>query len=671
MKHHVFSDSHDGTFSTVILIKGTTFDKESIKYYYVTPLIQGGIPAEQIIALDLDYEGKKAPAALVKNCVLNLLPNIKAVGAERVLIADSTYFKAFTGAKQAEANLGYMLPCKHKGFEEIQMTFAPNFTAGTYNDTAYVKIERGVSTLLSHSLDSYIVPGTDIIKHREHPQDVAEIADFLNRLHQHPVLSMDIEAFSLKFWEAGIGSIGFSWDATGGGSFLVDYFPLISRNEQGHWGMQVPNKPVKQLLRNFFENYRGRLIGHNLSYDFKVSIYELFMDHPLDERGKQKGIEVFCRCFDDTKLTTYLVTNTCAQNDLTLKNGAQEYAGNYGQESEDIKDIRRIPPDDLLEYNLIDTMSTFFVFTNTRQRVIDEEQEHVYQEIFLPSVPLFLQVELTGMPLDISRVYEVEGMLGKERADYMDRITSLPLIKEVEEAIRHRKWEKDYADRKAKAKNPDKILPKTYDTFPSDPFNPNSNTQVAELLYEHMGLPVIERTKGKQPAVGGDVLKKLVNHTDNEQYIDTIKALIGFFQVDKILGTFIKAFIENSFEKNGWYYLHGNFNIGGTKSGRLSSSGPNLQNLPSGKKYGKIIKSCFRAPPRWIFCGADFSSLEDRISALTTKDPNKLKVYQGHEIYELEIDGAIHHIRDDAIISYDGTTYTGHEFYEKYSNSAL
>lgn len=54
----------------------------------------------------------------------------------------------------------------------------------------------------------------------------------------------------------------------------------------------------------------------------------------------------------------------------------------------------------------------------------------------------------------------------------------------------------------------------------------------------------------------------------------------------------------------------------------------NLQNIPSsGSEYAKLIKGCFRAPPGWIMLGADFASLEDRISALTTKDPNKLKIY--------------------------------------------
>jgi DNA polymerase-1 len=121
--------------------------------------------------------------------------------------------------------------------------------------------------------------------------------------------------------------------------------------------------------------------------------------------------------------------------------------------------------------------------------------------------------------------------------------------------------------------------------------------------------------------------------------------------VIKILTDFIPSMEAAAEGPDGWHYLFGNFNLGGTISGRLSSSDPNLQNLPANvymdisqdlvdqfpvlapyiKKgklaLGKLIKSCFKAPPGWIFAGLDFASLEDRISALTTKDPNKLKVY--------------------------------------------
>lgn len=116
-----------------------------------------------------------------------------------------------------------------------------------------------------------------------------------------------------------------------------------------------------------------------------------------------------------------------------------------------------------------------------------------------------------------------------------------------------------------------------------------------------------------------------------------LKALIKYAEAAKILGTFINALKEKSvLKEDGNYYLHGNFNMNGTKSGRQSSSNPNLTNLPSGSTYGKLIKSCFKSPKGRVMIGADFDSLEDKISALTTRDPNKMRVYEdgydGHSL---------------------------------------
>lgn len=109
-----------------------------------------------------------------------------------------------------------------------------------------------------------------------------------------------------------------------------------------------------------------------------------------------------------------------------------------------------------------------------------------------------------------------------------------------------------------------------------------------------------------------------------------LKSLIEIGDVNMLLDTFIKTFKEKGIKKgDGLTYLHGNFNICGTVSGRMSSSSPNLMNLPSTRtKYAKIFKQCFRADNKeWIMVGADFNALEDRINALLTKDPNKLNVY--------------------------------------------
>ena len=110
--------------------------------------------------------------------------------------------------------------------------------------------------------------------------------------------------------------------------------------------------------------------------------------------------------------------------------------------------------------------------------------------------------------------------------------------------------------------------------------------------------------------------------------------------------TFIPAFeeaVSDGSEDTVW--LFGSFRLGGTVSGRLSSSRPNLQNTPANSKYGTAVKTCFIPPKDWVFAGADFHSLEDYISALTTKDPNKMNVYL--KGYDGHCFRAAHYYRDE------------------------
>jgi DNA polymerase-1 len=91
--------------------------------------------------------------------------------------------------------------------------------------------------------------------------------------------------------------------------------------------------------------------------------------------------------------------------------------------------------------------------------------------------------------------------------------------------------------------------------------------------------------------------------------INLINDIIELGKASKIVDTFVPAFENKSItKKDGRAYLHGSFNLGGTVSGRLSSSKPNLQQIPSsGSIYAKPVKKCFQAPDGWLMVGADFA----------------------------------------------------------------
>lgn len=625
-------------------MKKTSFDKQNLLTHYVTPLNKLGVPQKDVIAFTLDYnEAGKAPVTVIKNYLSNLLPALDSLGVKYLLITDAAYFKTLTGQGRAEPHFGYALPCTIKGFEHMKVVLSVNYQQLIYNPTLSDKLQMSLHTLASNIQGTHQALGHGIIHSAEYPQGYQAIAEALKKLHSHPSLSVDIEAFSLDFDKAGIGTITFCWDEHNGIAFACDYNTFISHEDMcsGLHGGYQPNLAIRAQLVEFFRSYEGNLTFHHAGYDVKVIIYTLFMKDLLDTEGLLDGLEVMTKNIDDTKIIAYLATNTTAGNHLGLKHLAHEFAGNWAVE---VKDIRKVPLEELLEYNLVDGLSTNFVKKKYYPIMVQDKQEDLYLGLMKDSLKTILQIELTGMPMNAKKVQKVKAELEVMEADCLSVIQNSAVIATLNLLLQESKWEKDFQDRKTKAKNPDKILPKNKLAFAGVEFNPNSGPQLQTLLYEQMGLPILDLTDTKLPATGADTIEKLIHHTTEPTYIAILQALIDYSKIYKILHAFIPAF-ETAIAKgtNDIVWLHGSFNIGGTVSGRLSSSDPNLQQIPAGNsedklkaKLGKMIKDCFEAPKGWLFCGADFNSLEDMISALTTKDPNKLKVYtdgfDGHSL---------------------------------------
>lgn len=606
MIYQIFTEEVQDSYDIAILIKPNSFDADAMKKYYIDVFEDHGISKDKIIAYSLYYSGGKVKAKEAKEYLAELIPTLEELGVKYIYCADAAYFKILAKQPKAESNLGYKFPVANT---EMEVTLGINHGSIKHNPDNFNKLLLSVQTVKDIIDDNFQELGSNIIDTAYYPSDLASIQSALDSLHNYSALTCDIECYSLDIQNTGLGTIAFAIDKNNGVAFSVDF----SNKHQ-------PNIPVRNILKEFFKNYQGKLIFHNANYDVKVLVYQLFMTDFTDTKGMLDGIEILTKNIDDTKIIAYLATNSASKPPLSLKYLAHEFAGNYAQD--DIKDIRKIPEQTLLKYNLVDTLATWFVYEKHMPDVINENQIDLYNGLMMDSMKLLLQVELTGMPVNPDKVQYAKGVLQKV---VDDSFKVLDQFDEVAETLdRLREDAVDAANLKIKReKNKHHVdMPK----YQNMTFNPNSGTQLQVLLFEVMELPVLGLTETKQPSTSADIIESLLNHCTEKQK-PLIQALIDFSGVKTVLSTFIPVFEAAILHDDGFHYIHGNFNIGGTVSGRLSSSNPNLQNIPSGSMYGHLIKDCFIAPQGMVFCGADFNALEDMVFTLLTKDPNRLKIY--------------------------------------------
>lgn len=638
MNYLTFNKEPRDTYKYGFLVPKINAD--DILRYYIDPYLSNSI--NDVIIYDLHKGPKRTPVSEQKEYLNDVLNVFIDFDVEYIIVSDAEYFKTLTKAKSVDTGLGYVLDAVVGDFKVI---YVPNYSQIFYDpDKVKRNIDLGMNALLSHSLGLYSDPGQSIIKTEYYPKTVDDIASALDKLIDIDCdLTCDIEGFSLKHFDSGLGSITFCWNKHEGISFPIDVREPYGPLQEGQHLERFKNEEVRGLLINFFSRFKKKMIYHSITFDVYILVYQLYMDHLLDQKGLLNGLNILLRDFDCTKLITYLATNSCAGNKLGLKIQAQEFAGNYAVD--DIKDITKLSMDSLLRYNLVDGISTWFVHEKHYQTIIDDEQEEIYENLFKDAVVDIIQMQLTGLPVDMEAVHKADIELNAIADAAKVKMNQSTSIKGFTHFLKQRWMDKKHSEWKVK-----RI---TFNEIPNNKktvFNPNSDKQLQILLYDEnfMNLPVLDRTDTKQPSTGKDTLEKLKNHTTNEDYLNFLDGLISFKEVIIILSTFIPALKNAQLAPDGWHYMFGNFNLGGTLSGRLSSNKPNLQNIPSTSIFAKIIKMCIKAPKGWLFVGLDFSSLEDRISGLTTKDPMKLKVYtDGYDGHSLRAYSYYTHLMPD------------------------
>jgi DNA polymerase-1 len=211
----------------------------------------------------------------------------------------------------------------------------------------------------------------------------------------------------------------------------------------------------------------------------------------------------------------------------------------------------------------------------------------LYDEVDLPLMPVLLRMERAGVRIDTERLRELSVRLEGELARLTEEIYALA----------------------------------------GTPFNINSPKQLGEVLFERLGLrPQGKTSKTKAFSTSADVLEALAGEHP------VVQRILDYRQLSKLKGTYVDALPQLLSPEDG--RLHTTFNPAGAATGRLSSTEPNLQNIPVRTEVGREIRSCFVPEPGWVLLSADYSQIELRLLAHFSSDAALVEAFlRGEDIH--------------------------------------
>ncbi|MGL5743433.1 MAG: DNA polymerase I [Legionella sp.] len=338
---------------------------------------------------------------------------------------------------------------------------------------------------------------------------------------------------------------------------------------------QLIRKEVLTALKPILENPAIKKIGQNLKYDYSV-----LKNHGIILQGISY----------DTMLESYVLNSSAGRHDMDSL--ALKYLGHKAISYEDVagkgaKQLRfdQIPVDKAAAYAAEDADITLQLHHKLFP-LIPESVHSVFKEIEMPLVTVLANMERLGVLIDPAKL-EQHGNRLKER------------IHALEQEALH---------------------------LAGKPFNLNSPKQLQEILFDSHKLPIIAKTPTGQPSTAEAVLQELA-------YEYRIPAVIlEYRSLTKLVSTYIDALPKKINPQT--HRVHTSYNQAVAATGRLSSSEPNLQNIPIRSEEGRLIRTTFVAPQHCVILASDYSQIELRIMAHLSQDENLLNAFaQGWDIH--------------------------------------
>jgi DNA polymerase I len=350
------------------------------------------------------------------------------------------------------------------------------------------------------------------------------------------------------------------------------YIPIAHR--EGH---QLSRASILSAIQSLLENVSLVMIGHHLKYDLTIL--------------ERAGLSVSCG-LDDTLLMSYVLDAATGRHDMDSL--ALRHLGHQTISYEDVcgKGAKQIRFDDVAietaaQYAAEDADITYRLFQCFAERLSAVPAlASIYRDLELPVMGILRSIENHGALID-------PDILAQQSLDLGQRLDALEA-----EAI-------DLVGR---------------------PFNLASPKQLQAILYDELKLPVLKKTPKGQPSTNEEVLQELALD------YPLPKILITHRSLSKLKGTYTDKLPLDIDPIDG--RIHTSFHQAVTSTGRLSSSDPNLQNIPIRTEEGRRIRKAFIAPPGWVVLASDYSQIELRIMAHLSADRGLVQAFaRGDDIH--------------------------------------
>ena len=334
---------------------------------------------------------------------------------------------------------------------------------------------------------------------------------------------------------------------------------------------------IVNIFKPLYESTKILKIGQNIKYDMEV----------LMNYGVRLAAPMF-----DTMLAHYVLQPEQKHNMDILAETLLNYQTIHideliGPKGKSQKNMRDISPADICDYAAEDADITLRLYNVLKPRLKEADVEDLFYNIEMPLVPVLAEMEMNGVLLDTNALAETSKV-------FTDRMTQIE--KNIYELAGHQ-------------------------------FNIASPKQVGEVLFGEMKIvDKPKKTKTGQYVTSEEVLQQLRSKAPIVDHILEHRGL------KKLLGTYVDALpkLINPHTR----HIHTSFNQAVTATGRLSSSDPNLQNIPVRGEDGKEIRKCFIPEPGCLFFSADYSQIELRVMAHLSGDKNMIEAFrEGYDIH--------------------------------------